>query len=318
MFPIKTEKPVFSRPVLTGLVIAANLAVFLAMRSGGEEAFQRRIFEYGLVPAALTGRGPAAFIMVGADPVGAVNLRTGEVTSYDFSLAETRLERAIRDVPAEALLSDEPFPLRVGFVTLEAQAVRQRVPAWLTPLTSMFMHAGWLHLLGNLWFLWLFGTAVEDFLGRGSFLVFYLATGLAATAAHVADDVGSLLPCLGASGAISGVMGGFLILFPRARVLALGPLVMGGLIPLPAFLFLGFYLLEQVFMSVRFAAEGGGVAWWAHIGGFIAGVILVRLLPPNPAWVEALARRRPSRDRFGYDYEPKPRLPTAEEELRGY
>jgi membrane associated rhomboid family serine protease len=299
MFPIRTEKPLSSRPWITLILVAANLAAFLAMRTDDETAFQRRVFEYGLVPAVLTGRGPVAFLLAGPDPIGAVNLRTGEVTSYDARISERRLERAIRDLPPESLLSDEPLPLMTQRGGVAVYAVHQRVPAWITPITSMFMHASWLHVLGNLWFLWLFGAGVEDFLGRLSFVVFYVATGLVATAAHVADNVTSTLPCLGASGAISGVMGGFLVLFPHAKVLALGPLIMGGLIPLPAFLFLGLYLFEQVFMSLRYSAEGGGVAWWAHIGGFVAGMLLVRVLPSGPLRTAHRGSARNVDHRFG-------------------
>jgi membrane associated rhomboid family serine protease len=296
MFPIRTEAHLYSKPVVTGLLVAANLAVFLGMTADGPAAFQRRIYEYGLVPAELTGRGDVTFLLVEDTPIGAVNLKTGAVASYATGVDADWIARALRDVGPEALASDEPIPVRTRRAVLMLQPVRQKIPAWLTTLTSMFMHASWIHVLGNLWFLWLFGAAVEDALGKLGFLVFYLATGFAATAAHVADDVASMLPSVGASGAISGAMGGFLMLFPRARVLALGPLIMGGLIPLPAFIFLGFYLLEQVVMSIRFSREGGGVAWWAHIGGFLAGMALVRFLPLSPPWRSILGRRGARQD----------------------
>jgi membrane associated rhomboid family serine protease len=184
--------------------------------------------------------------------------------------------------------------------TVVVEPVSPGLSPWAAIFSSMFLHGGLLHLLGNMWFLWLFGPSVEDVLGRARFLAFYLLGGVAAAAAHVADDPTSLVPCVGASGAIAGVMGGYLVLFPRSEVLAVGPLILGGLIPLPAFIFLGFYLVEQIFMSM--SARGGGVAWWAHIGGFVAGMIVVRSFRKTPEWEYALERRRPSGRRFGYDY----------------
>lgn len=306
MFPIRTENPVYSRPFATACLIGLNLAAFLWMRSDGDEVFQRRVFEYGLVPATVAGRGPQTFLLAGADPVAAVDRRTGAITSFDRRLSEQWIARGLKRVAPEALDGDEPFELRSmvrgSMAALLVRPVRQRVPPWLAPLTSMFLHASWVHLLGNLWFLWLFGAGVEDVLGRFGYLAFYLVAGIAAAAAHIADDVSSRLPCIGASGAISGVMGGFLIVFPRARVLALGPLLLGGLIPLPAFVFLALYLLEQIFMSLQYASEGGGVAWWAHIGGFVAGMALIKAFPVSEAWTTAFGRRRTTGRVFGYDY----------------
>lgn len=143
-------------------------------------------------------------------------------------------------------------------------------------LTSIFLHGGWLHLIGNLWFLWIFGNNVEDSMGRGRFVVFYLLTGLAAAGAHIASDPGSVVPMVGASGAISGVMGGYLVLFPRARVKTLLVLlVFVTVVELPAFVYLGYWFLIQLVSSGSVASAG--VAFWAHIGGFAAGVLLIPL-----------------------------------------
>jgi membrane associated rhomboid family serine protease len=146
-------------------------------------------------------------------------------------------------------------------------------------LTSMFLHGSWMHLIGNMWFLWIFGNNVEDSMGARRYLVFYLVCGLVAAFAQVVTNAASPVPMVGASGAISGVMGGYLILYPRVRVFALVPL--GFLltsVALPAWLMLVYWLGIQL-VSGLFAAggEGGGVAFWAHVGGFVAGVVLVRL-----------------------------------------
>lgn len=150
---------------------------------------------------------------------------------------------------------------------------------WPALLTSMFMHGGWAHILGNLWFLWIFGNNVEDALGHARFAVFYLACGVAAGAVHVASDPGSALPMVGASGAISGVMGAYLVFYPRARIRTLLVLVvLLTVVDVPAFVYLGYWFLLQA-ASARFdPGMGGGVAFWAHLGGFGAGVLLAPLL----------------------------------------
>ncbi len=145
--------------------------------------------------------------------------------------------------------------------------------------TSMFMHGSWMHLLGNMWFLWIFGNNVEDSMGRFRFVSFYLLCGLAAAIGQVVTDPSSAVPMVGASGAISGVMGGYLILYPNVRVFTLVPL--GFFITslaLPAWVMLGYWFLIQ-FVSGLATVGGsmGGVAFWAHIGGFVAGVVLIKL-----------------------------------------
>jgi len=153
--------------------------------------------------------------------------------------------------------------------------------------TSMFMHAGWLHLIGNMWTLYIFGDNVEDVLGRGHFLVFYLTCGIAALLAHILFAAGSATPLVGASGAIAGVMGAYFSLFPGARVLTLVPIfIVFTVIELPAYVFLGFWFVLQFFQgafSIVGPAAGGGVAWWAHVGGFLAGMGLIHLFAPGRA-----------------------------------
>ena len=147
------------------------------------------------------------------------------------------------------------------------------VPAELTLVTSMFLHGGWLHLGGNMLFLWIFGDNVEDAMGHVRFLVFYLVCGVVAALAHIYFNPGSQIPTIGASGAISGVLGAYIVLHPRAQVLTL---FFRFFITLPAFVVLGLWFgLQGLSAYMDTSGESGGVAWWAHIGGFVAGAMLV-------------------------------------------
>jgi rhomboid family protein len=183
----------------------------------------------------------------------------------------------------------------------------------VTVVTSMFLHGGWLHLGGNMLFLWIFGDNVEDRLGHGRYSLFYLLSGAAAAAAQFFIDPTSPVPMVGASGAIAGVLGGYVLLYPRARVLVALPIfVFVQFFELPAWVVIGEWFVLQLFngaFSLAPGASGGGVAFFAHIGGFIAGVALIkpmspagRARPPAPPrgdgrWVER--RYGPSRDRWG-------------------
>lgn len=150
-------------------------------------------------------------------------------------------------------------------------------PAELTVFTSMFMHGGFMHLAGNMLYLWIFGNNIEDSMGHGRFMVFYAVCGMAAVAGQTLQDPGSEIPMIGASGAISGVLGAYLLLYPRARVLVLIPLgFFTQLVRLPAALVLGLWFVIQI-VSSTLSGPGGGVAWYAHIGGFLAGLLLVPL-----------------------------------------
>ena len=148
---------------------------------------------------------------------------------------------------------------------------------FITVFTSMFMHGGWLHLGGNMLYLWIFGDNVEDRFGHAKFALFYFLCGIAATVAQVAVSAGSNVPNLGASGAIAGVLAGYLILFPRGQVKVL----MGrGVVPMPALVVIGFWIVLQFISgigSITQSAETGGVAYMAHIGGFVAGLVLTFL-----------------------------------------
>lgn len=161
-----------------------------------------------------------------------------------------------------------------------ATALNMHTPSyvWLTPVSAMFMHGGVLHLAGNLLYLWIFGDNVEDAMGRIRFILFYLMCGAIAAWAHAATAPDSMIPMIGASGAISGVLGAYLVLYPRARVLVLIPLVFfAEMAYLPAVVVLGFWFLLQL-VSAHFADAGApGVAWMAHVAGFAAGIALLPL-----------------------------------------
>jgi len=165
-------------------------------------------------------------------------------------------------------------------------------PYWSTLFTSMFLHGGWGHLFGNMLFLWIFGDNIEHRLGHVRFLLFYLACGLAASFAHIFFNSGSIVPAVGASGAISGVLGGYLVMFPRNRVYVL---TWGGVMAVPAILMLGLWIVTQFINGVGSIAVtpetgGGGVAYMAHIGGFVAGLVLA------PAFARRQAAVTPRRD----------------------
>ena len=154
------------------------------------------------------------------------------------------------------------------------------LPFWSTLITSMFLHGGWMHLLGNMLYLWIFGDNLEKTMGHARFLLFYLVCGVAAGLAHIAFAGGSNVPTVGASGAISGVLGGYLVLFPRNHVRVL---TRGGIVAMPAIAVLGFWILIQFVngigsLAVTSETGGGGVAYMAHIGGFVAGLVLVKLM----------------------------------------
>ena len=192
--------------------------------------------------------------------------------------------------PADAL---QAFVTAWGVVPREYSAGRDLaplipVPFWSTLLTSMFLHGGWMHLGGNLLYLWIFGDNLEHRMGHVKFLVFYLLTGLAAGGAHILFNASSNVPTVGASGAISGVLGGYLLLFPKNRVRIL---TYGGIAAVPAIVVLGFWIFIQFVNSAGSMArtsetgDGGGVAYLAHVGGFVAGLVLVKLFARRAATV---------------------------------
>jgi len=201
---------------------------------------------------------------------------------FEVSLSPTALDRfifAFGMVPAQLNLTNP-------------QALLANPGALITLATHMFLHGGWVHFLSNMWILFIFGDNVEDRMGSGRYLFFYLLSGLASGILQAVVDPGSRIPAIGASGAIAGVLGAYFILFPGARIVTLIPIFLfPWFIEVPALLYLGFWFISQLFsgiaaLNVQSAAGMGGVAWWAHIGGFLFGVFLYRLFTPriHPAY----------------------------------
>ena len=197
---------------------------------------------------------------------------------WQISLGERGFAGAVRAlglIPANLLGNTDP------------SSATPAIPATITMFTSMFLHGGWMHLIGNMLYLWIFGNNVEDSMGHGRFVLFYLACGVAAALAQALPNPDSMIPMIGASGAISGVLGAYLLLFPHARVMVLLPLgIYIRMVQLPAMWVLGFWIVLQVINSIATEARGGGVAWGAHIGGFVAGALLIPLFKRRgvPLW----------------------------------
>lgn len=198
------------------------------------------------------------------------------------------------------------FLARWGLVPVNVSMVFKDSMSWgpsviKTTFTSMFLHGGWIHLIGNMWFLWIFGDNVEDRLGSLRFVLFYLACGFVGAMLHSFFNPNIGIPCIGASGAIAGVLGAYMISFPFASVITLVPFFFFfTFVRLPAFLFLGFWFLIQ-FMSGSLSLASsqyiGGIAWWAHIGGFLSGIMLFSMFAP----AKPPTRRRSTRYyRYGW------------------
>jgi hypothetical protein len=179
------------------------------------------------------------------------------------------------------------FIMRFGVVPLKVSYYSQAsdltfINTFFPFISSMFLHGGFIHLIGNMWFLWIFGDNIEDKLGHFRFIAFYLFCGIIASSVHVFFNIQSKVPCVGASGAIAGVLGAYMITFPRARVVTIVPLfVFIQVMELPAIVVLGFWFVIQFFngaATITASTSGAGVAWWAHIGGFAAGVITLYIM----------------------------------------
>ena len=246
VIPLHDDVPTHRFPILTVLLIAVNVFVYFLIQPHGadEESF---VVEHAAIPCELDQDGPLTEVEYYTSDCGA----TGEITVQSSS--------------GTFVADDVPF--------FPGKHV------WLAVLTSMFLHGSFLHLAGNMLFLWVFGNNVEDHLGWFLFPAFYLVTGIAAMAAHFFADPGSTVPVLGASGAIAGVMGAYLVFWPRARVLTI---VFITVVPIPAALLLVGWFLWQFLTDAN-----SGVAWLAHVGGFAAGFGLALVLravlgPPRP------------------------------------
>ena len=242
MFPLKDDIPTRRFPVLTVAIIAINVVMFFVFQGaffGSDADFNQRVVEYGAIPYELTNPGDGCGVVA-----------SGELACEGQPGVEG-------DAP------DQPS-------------------TWLTILTSMFMHGGLLHLAGNMLFLWVFGNNIEDSMGRPKFVLFYLLGGVAALAAQTLFSPDAAVPTIGASGAVAAVLGGYALLYPRARVVTLIFIVIFfTVIQLPALLVLGLWFVLQAFYGaaevVQPVGEGGGVAYFAHIGGFVFGLAAIKL-----------------------------------------
>ncbi len=169
-----------------------------------------------------------------------------------------------------------------------AQLLAHPASLWVTIFTSMFLHGGWFHILSNMWVLLIFGDNVEDRLGGTRYLIFYLLSGVAAALLEAFILPTSLVPTIGASGAIAGVLGAYLVLYPRAKIASLVPILfIFTIIDIPAFLFLPIWFVSQLFsgwLTLQGTAAAGGVAWWAHVGGFLFGMVAVWLFAPRRSY----------------------------------
>jgi len=242
MFPLYDDNPTEHTPLLTYALVAINVLVFFWMNRLPEWEQQKLVYQRGFVPARIIQLSEPHPILVPVD----VRVR---IPFWGEQVVQRPIEL-------------EPAPRQI----------------WLSLLTCMFLHGSWMHLLGNMWFLWLFGNNVEDRLGPLPYLVLYLVGGLIASGAHWLVAPNSIMPVIGASGAIAAVLGAYAITWPWARVATLIFLVVFvTIIDVPALVVLGVWFLIQVLESLRGEASAG-VAWWAHVGGFLAGMVLMPLL----------------------------------------
>lgn len=232
---------------------------------------------------------------------------------FFVQLSERRREGGLVErygmVPARVWQPDEVVKIRTerlirtsrgNFIKVaERPLAESAVPPIVTLLTCIFLHGGWMHFIGNMWFLHIFGDNVEDRFGHLGYLGFYLLTGIAASGTHLLTNASSPIPTIGASGAIAGVMGAYFLLYPRARVLTILPIFFFfEIIVVPAPVFLGIWFLIQFFQgAMSISSTGAGVAWWAHIGGFAAGLALVWLLKRRNHLRPAVDRVLPHTDR---------------------
>ena len=243
MFPLHDNNPTTRLPVVTVVIILVNVAALIWLARLPEQEQTLAVVKYGFVPERIQQLSNHKVVTVKFPPQQIID---------QFQRVVVRVQRPI-DLP--------PLPSAV----------------YRSILTSMFLHGGWLHLLGNMWFLWLFGNNVEDSMGHARYLVFYLLSGLAAAAAQTLVNPNSAIPMVGASGAISGVMGAYIVLYPRVRVhmlIFLGFFITRAVVP--AYVMLGYWFLLQLVGGLpSMGGEAGGVAFWAHAGGFLTGAALI-------------------------------------------
>lgn len=252
MIPIRDHNPTHTTPHLTIGLIIVNILVFL-MELIGPGGIDRAAWKYGFVPAEL--------------------VRSRTVLREEMQKSAQIVQ--MRDQFGRVV------PVRIAPPIEEVEAI----PAWMNIFTCMYLHGGWMHLIGNMIYLWIFGNNIEDRLGPVLYFVFYTATGLVGNLLHTFFDP-SAVPLVGASGAISGILGAYILLYPHERITAIVPIgYYPATVNLPAWIFLGIYIVIQNLFPATFGAGtggGGGVAYWAHIGGFAAGAALIKLMPLRP------------------------------------
>lgn len=269
MIPIRAENPTHGRSYVTIGLIVINCLVFLYEWSRPGDGMNELIWKYGYVPAELAHGSDAVRQELRAENSAAPTL-----------VRDPRTGWLVRLRPQQRPVEEATF-----------------YPAWINIFTCMFLHGGWLHLLGNMLYLWIFGNNIEDKLGPVLFAVFYIGTGVAGNLAHTWWDA-SFVPLVGASGAISGVMGAYIILFPRVRILAVIPWYFYWFtVRLPAWVFLGVYYLIQNLVPA-FRTSEASVAYWAHIGGFAAGAAMILLFPhrEHPSPTRSVRPRHPDHE----------------------
>jgi membrane associated rhomboid family serine protease len=270
VFPLKDNIPTDRLPIVTILLILVNVFVYFGVQHGGigSAPRDREVVEYGAIPYEVTHPGKECG-------------------------TTARIEGQQLETGGRIVCEGERVTLSDGRGATVQQTPDGSASAWLTLLTSMFLHGGILHLAGNMLFLWIFGANVEDAMARWRYVLFYLLGGLAAIGLQIAIDPDSTVPTVGASGAIAAVLGGYILLYPRARVVTVVFIIfLFTLIELPAWLMLGLWFLEQAVVGAGQLAnptggEGGGVAYFAHIGGFAFGLLAIR------AFVQRRKRRSP-------------------------
>jgi membrane associated rhomboid family serine protease len=263
LIPLKDNLPTDRFPVITVLIIAINVAVFLFFPGPtvSGEADSTKIVEYGAIPYRVTHPGKDCDLAA---------VREQVLTPQGPAVAETT--RLVCEGTSEYRSAQAQ-----GGLTKTDDA-----PMILTLFTSMFMHGGWLHIIFNMLFLWIFGNNIEDSMGRGRFIGFYLLGGLAAVFSQVAVSPDSQVPTVGASGAIAAVLGGYMLLYPRARVLTVLFLFFFLFVEIPAVIMIGLWIFLQFLpaigqLATQEAGGQGGVAYFAHIGGFLFGLAAIHL-----------------------------------------
>lgn len=274
MIPLRDNIPSRSRPFVNYTMIGLCAAVFLIQLTESPEN-ATLVERFGMIPVRVM------------HPDQSVQIPVAQRHTGDYEMQRLPDGR-IAQVPVVE--------------TLYREAAPTPFPPVLTLLTCIFLHGGWMHFLGNMWFLWIFGDNVEDRFGHWGYLAFYLLTGVAASLTHLVTELSSPIPTIGASGAIAGVMGAYLVSYPHARVEALVPVfIIFFTTVLPAPVFLGIWFVIQFFQGVSTitAVETEGVAWWAHIGGFAAGAAVTWLLDRAHVLRSRITTVRPNTERIG-------------------